>query len=614
MMSFPWYQGPSTTLYAYKSTVTTSDPRGEGRISSPSPGSGVEINWTAIRVAFEEWGAVYNVGVDVLSDESSLAAFGENLLSLIEMHTLATNNSRVEPNVFAAMDATKRNRLSGFVPLREEERVLRERRVPRRLVSSSSSPLSDALDWRNYGAVSDVKTQGGSCGDCFAFAATGLLEGYFATQYGILISLSEQEISDCDRVHNQGCDGGNYYYAITDYVSRAALSSAAIYPYEFETKGDCRASSRTRVLRAGGSSSPTSEEEALPIYFIERNEEALRAAVMQSPVAAAISASSALFQFYAGGVLDDAAGCGSDPDHAVLVVGYGRDEAAGLDYWLVKNSWGASWGERGYVRLKRNLSPAEMAATGGRGMCGILSQANALSGATCALSNNASLYPRECLPFESPLFCTSTWGCLASNASEFLPNGTFRIPDSSFVLIDSGGLSFASPAFAAAMAVAGVLLLGIIAALVYMRRLRGGVGGPALPRHDGDDNRVEKREREVASSLTTTTSSLTRLDRIVLLRELVSSVVGREEEEEEDVGVPAAVPSGRQKIARFRKLLGTLSPLVSDDMLRMFLEDNCEDLTGAVEAFARAGEADDSVFDCVIISGSATVSLSSSSS
>jgi len=90
------------------------------------------------------------------------------------------------------------------------------------------------------------------------------------------------------------------------------------------------------------------------------NEAALLTAVAQQPVSIAIEADQAVFQFYSSGVIDDAS-CGTTLDHGVLIVGYGTDSSLGKDYWTVKNSWGASWGEQGYVRLVRNKNQCGLA-------------------------------------------------------------------------------------------------------------------------------------------------------------------------------------------------------------------------------------------------------------
>jgi len=83
------------------------------------------------------------------------------------------------------------------------------------------------------------------------------------------------------------------------------------------------------------------------------NETALMVAVNIGPVSIAIEADQPVFQLYTGGVISSAS-CGTNLDHGVLIVGYGTDTATNLDYWLVKNSWGPKWGEKGYVRLVRN--------------------------------------------------------------------------------------------------------------------------------------------------------------------------------------------------------------------------------------------------------------------
>jgi len=95
------------------------------------------------------------------------------------------------------------------------------------------------------------------------------------------------------------------------------------------------------------------------------DETALMAAVQLGPVSIAIEADKPIFQLYTGGVITNAKSCGTDLDHGVLIVGYGTDAATNVDYWLVKNSWGPKWGEKGFVRLARNMN-----------MCGLNSAAS----------------------------------------------------------------------------------------------------------------------------------------------------------------------------------------------------------------------------------------------
>jgi C1A family cysteine protease len=203
-----------------------------------------------------------------------------------------------------------------------------------------------AIDWNAAGAVTPVKDQG-QCGSCWAFSTTGSFEGAYQIATGTLKSFSEQQLVDCAGSQgNMGCNGGLMDYAFEYIIKNGGLCLESDYGYTARD-GTCQSS---RCTPAGTISGYTD----VPA----NNEAALLTATNIGPVSVAIEADQMAFQFYSGGVLDG--GCGTNLDHGVLVTGYGTDSASGKDYWSVKNSWGASWGEAGYIRIVRN-----------KNMCGI---------------------------------------------------------------------------------------------------------------------------------------------------------------------------------------------------------------------------------------------------
>ncbi|KAL1547112.1 Cysteine protease xcp1 [Salvia divinorum] len=208
--------------------------------------------------------------------------------------------------------------------------------------------LPKSVDWRKKGAVARVKNQG-QCGSCWAFSTVAAVEGINQIVTGNLTELSEQELIDCDTAYNNGCNGGLMDYAFAFIVSNNGLHKEDDYPYLME-EGTCQESREEVdvVTIDGYHDVPANDEKS----FLK--------ALANQPLSVAIDASGRDFQFYHGGVFDSH--CGTDLDHGVAAVGYGTSK--GLDYVIVKNSWGEKWGEKGFIRMKRNIGQPE-------GMCGI---------------------------------------------------------------------------------------------------------------------------------------------------------------------------------------------------------------------------------------------------
>ncbi|MGH0187126.1 UNVERIFIED_CONTAM: hypothetical protein FKN15_023912 [Acipenser sinensis] len=247
-------------------------------------------------------------------------------------HAAGKHSYKLGMNHFGDLTDQEFNKMNDFHP----DPVLRKLPV---FNSTGSTMRPKSIDWRVKGYVTHVKNQTDTCESCWAFSATGALEGQYFKKTGLLVSLSEQDLVDCSKPYgNKGCNKGFMTKAF-EYVKDNGIASEASYPYHAED-GTCNANAR-KVTRCSGYTA------------VDQNERALQDAVASiGPVSVAIDASHPSFQFYQSGIYYEPE-CTKNANHAVLVVGYGYSN--GEKFWILKNSHGEGWGEDGYMRLEKDI-------------------------------------------------------------------------------------------------------------------------------------------------------------------------------------------------------------------------------------------------------------------
>merc|ERR1711968_206893 len=286
-----------------------------------------------------------------------------------------------------------------------------ERKTANAVHIFDESTIADSVDWVAKGAVTPVKNQG-QCGSCWAFSTTGSVEGAYQIATGKLLSFSEQELVDCAGSYgNQGCNGGLMDDGFK-YIEAKGDASESTYSYTGKT-GTCSSSKQSDTAIAAGKVTSFSD-------VTTDSETQMLAAVTAGPVSVAIEADQSGFQFYKSGVFSGT--CGTNLDHGVLVVGYGTD--SGKDYWKVKNSWGTTWGDAGYIRLVRSSKTEtgrKLLGGGGgggsSGECGLLKQPSyPVISKSIALGENPAMKCIETKCAKQAAACKADSKCAATAA------------------------------------------------------------------------------------------------------------------------------------------------------------------------------------------------------
>jgi len=313
------------------------------------------------KIAAVALGVVGVLGDDRAKYDEWKAAFGSN--GGDEEFEVFSNNLRIIESMQENDSSATYSHLTPFANISPE--TFRGRMgYLQSSIATKQAPLLDVsnlageYDWRSLGAVNGIKDQG-QCGSCWSFSTVANIEGAGFVETGKLLNLSEQQLVDCDS-SDGGCRGGLPSNAFEWMIGTGTgLVSESDYPYSAKgTHCKVDASQEKAFISAW--------------HQISTDETQIAAALQQyGPLSIGINADT--FQFYSGGVMDPASCNPAALDHGVAIVGFGTDN--GQDYWTVRNSWGTSWGEAGYIRIAR-----------GKGTCGLNSDVTTATGITTGLA------------------------------------------------------------------------------------------------------------------------------------------------------------------------------------------------------------------------------------
>ena len=293
--------------------------------------------------SFESWTSLYNRTYPTQSEFNIRQSIYLNNLIRIAQHNSENHTWTMGVNKFA--DLTSNEFSQRYAGCYHQTRMYVDEPEQYEL-----SALPQSVNWTEHGAVTPVKDQG-QCGSCWAFSTTGSTESAWFLSKNQSVSLSEQQLVDCSGAEgNQGCNGGLMDYGFQYIINNHGITMESNYPYTAKD-GTCNKQKASNVAAT------INDFTDVP----SNSELALMTAVAQQPVSVAVEADQSIFQLYSGGVVTGS--CGTNLDHGVLAVGYGT--LNNQDYWLVKNSWGADWGQHGYILLGRGDK------YGSKGQCGI---------------------------------------------------------------------------------------------------------------------------------------------------------------------------------------------------------------------------------------------------
>jgi len=304
--------------------------------SAPTFNTQLDESWTLFKRSFDKQ---YQSGVEEITRRSAWEAN----IDIIRKHNLEADlglhRYTLGMNKYGDMTNAEFNEQMNTLNMNLRNQTLDLHRQTYKAPASFQRP--DSVDWTSKGYVTQVKDQG-QCGSCWAFSSTGALEGQHFAKTGQLVSLSEQNLVDCSGSYgNQGCNGGWPDSSFRYVKDNGGIDTEGSYPYEARND-NCRFNPGYVGATDTGF-----------VDVAAQDENSLQNAIANiGPISVLIDASHSSFQLYRDGVYDEPACSTTQLDHAVLAVGYLSKD--GRDCYIVKNSWGSSWGTGGYILMSRN--------------------------------------------------------------------------------------------------------------------------------------------------------------------------------------------------------------------------------------------------------------------
>lgn len=304
---------------------------------------------------FEEWIEKFDIEFYNVSHLHHLFHnWVDNDIYINEMN-LKNLTYKLEHNIYSGYNSSEFSKLMGYRKIN-----FFHKEIPTEIIYNTSN-IPSSFDWRDKHVVNEIKNQG-ECGSCWAFSGVSTIESAVAIKTGKLYNLSVQEVISCSDndydllFNNQGCNGG-MYDVLWKFVSfNGGLCSEESYPYTSGKGISSECKINCTIIR---------ESKVIDHVIVKPNSDSdMIYALNVNPISIAINANSRSFQFYKSGIYSDYEGCGGNEpklDHAVVLVGYTPD------YYIMRNSWGTSWGNYGYMYMARGDK------YGNSGMCGLLS-------------------------------------------------------------------------------------------------------------------------------------------------------------------------------------------------------------------------------------------------